>query len=346
MQKRQLGLQLHQDIRRIGSGLALQPRICHPLLQLVMAQVVRNRHLFDQGAAAAQFQRGFVDLHIQGHRRAGPPLLQGEVLHQCIGQHGDFETGHVDGGQALAGNCVDFAARLQSQSRRSNVDTQGDAATAQTLHRKCIVNLGGCRIVNRKRGDCRQRKAVIQRRRIQSREAGALGKILQGKTLPMELVGRIDGTGFLQQGQGRCLAGARSLDHRFVFGSVFIRLEQNFVELLTHGLRALTDQQFLRPQRNLRQQLLLLFDTGQRLGNHVGAGFAEAAFAGTAKVMRCLEQGEQHRCLLLNAGLGTEVVAGQFGKSKLRIGREFPGHFQFHLLAQGRTGRHENRRGG
>ena len=96
----------------------------------------------------------------------------------------------------------------------------------------------------------------------------------------------------------------------------------------------------------MREQLFFLFNPGQRLGNHIGAGFAEAAFTGTAKVMRRLEQGEQHRSLLLHAGLGTEVVAGQFDKPKLRIGREFPGHFQFHLAAQGGTGRHENRRGG
>ena len=311
-----------------------------------MAQVVGNRNLLNQAAAAAQFQRGFVDVHIQGHRRAGPPLLQGEVLHQRVGQHGDFETGHVDGGQALAGYGVDVAARLQSQSRRSNVDTQGDAASTQTLDRKCIVNFGGRRIVNRKRGDFRQRQVVGERRRMQSRKAGALGEILQGKTLPMKLVGRINGAGFLQQGQGRSLAGARSLNHRLVLGRILVRLEQDFVELITHRLRALTGQQFLRPQRNLRQQLLLLFDAGQRLGNHVGAGFAEAAFAGTAKVMRCIKQGEQHRSLLLQAGLGAEVIAGEFGKSKLRIGREFPGHFQFHLLAQGRAGRHKNGRCG
>ena len=307
-----------------------------------MAQVVRNRHLFDQAAAAAQFQRGFVDIHIQGHRWTCAPFLQGEVLHQRIGQHGDFETGHVDGGQALAGNCVDFAAGLQSQPRRGNVDTQCHAAAAQTLHRECIVNFGGCRIVNRKRGDLCEWQRVTQRRRIQGREASALGEILQGKALPMELVGRIDSARFLQQGQGRSLAGAGCLDHGFVFGGVLVGFEQDFVELVTHGLRALTGQQLLRPQPNLRQHLFLLFDTRQRLGNHVGAGFAEAAFAGTAKVMRCLKQSEQHRCLLLHGGLGTEVIAGQFGKSKLRIGREFPGHFQFHLLAQGQTVRHEN----
>ena len=162
----------------------------------------------------------------------------------------------------------------------------------------------------------------------------------------MELVGRIDSTGFLQQGQGRGLAGARGLNHRFVLRGVLVGLEQNFVELIPHGLRALTGQQLLCPQVNLRQKQFFLFNPGQRLGNHVGAGFTESAFAGTAKVMRRLKQGEQHRRLLLHGRLGAEVIAGEFGKSKLRIGCEFPGHFQFHLLAQGSTGGHENRRCG
>ena len=257
-----------------------------------MAQVVRNRHLFDQGAAATQLQRGFVDLHVQGHRWTRPAFLQGEVLHQRIGQHGDFETGHVDGGQALAGDGVDLAARLQGQARRGNVDTQGHAAAAQTPDRERIVNFGGRRIVDRKRGDLRQRQRVGERRHIQGREPGALGEIFEGKTLPMKLVGRIDSAGFLQQSQGRDLASARGLNHRFVLRRVLVGLEQNFVELIPHGLRALTGQQLLGPQVNLRQKQFFLFNPGQRLGDHVRTGFAKAAFAGTAKVMRRLKQGE------------------------------------------------------
>ena len=162
----------------------------------------------------------------------------------------------------------------------------------------------------------------------------------------MELVGRIDRTGFLQQRQRCGLAGARSFNHRFVFGGVFVGLEQDFVKLVPYRLRALAGQQLLRPQRNLRQQLLFLFDRGQRLGDHVGAGFAKAAFAGTAKVMRRLEQGKQHGGLLLHRGLGAEIVAGQVSKSKVLIGCEFPCHFQLYLMAQCSRRRHKNCRGG
>src|SRR3712207_8672834 len=54
--------------------------------------------------------------------------------------------------------------------------------------------------------------------------SGALGEVLQQEALPVELVGRGDGPGLLQQAERRLLRAARGLDHRLVFGRVLVRL--------------------------------------------------------------------------------------------------------------------------
>ena len=108
----------------------------------------------------------------------------------------------------------------------------------------------------------------------------------------MKLVGRVDGTCFLQQSERCSLCGARSFDHGFVFGRVLVGFEQDFVELRLNRCRAGALAQLGCPAFNLRLDLFFLFDACECLGNHFGRGFLEAAFASTAKVMRCLEQAQ------------------------------------------------------
>jgi rod shape determining protein RodA len=50
--------------------------------------------------------------------------------------------------------------------------------------------------------------------------------------------------------------------------------------------------------------------------------------------VRRLEQAEQHAGLLLQPGLGAEIVARQVGKAELLLGREFPGQVQVDLGGQ------------
>ena len=168
-------------------------------------------------------------------------------------------------------------------------------------------------------------------RRWQGRKTGALGEVVQQKALPVKLVGRGNRPGLLQQLQRRGLRLAAGLDHGFVFRGVFVRPEQNFVELLANGLRALAADQLGRPGIHLCLQLLFLLDRGQRLLQDFCRRFLKPPFARAAKVMRRTKQRHQHAGLLDQAGVGREVVLGNLGKAKLGLGGKFPGQVQLHL---------------
>ena len=115
----------------------------------------------------------------------------------------------------------------------------------------------------------------------------------------MELVRRINGATALQQIKWRGAGGARGVHHGLVFRGVFVGLEQNLVELLAHRLRANALAQLLRPLGDQGDCGLFLLDGHQRLGNHLGRGLTEKAFACAAKVVRRLKQADQHGRLLL-----------------------------------------------
>jgi hypothetical protein len=90
---------------------------------------------------------------------------------------------------------------------------------------------------------------------------------------------------------------------------------------------------FGHPGLDLQLHLLLLFDRGQGLRDHLGRRLAEAPLAGAPEIMRRLEQAEQGARLLLLRGGTAEIVARQVGKTELLLGRELPGQFQLDALA-------------
>jgi len=96
----------------------------------------------------------------------------------------------------------------------------------------------------------------------------------------------------------RQVGRARGFDHRLVFGGVLVGLEQDLVELLADGLRALALGQCLRPFGDLQLQQALLLDRGQRLLHDFGRRLLEAPLAGAAEVVRCLVQAQQGARLL------------------------------------------------
>ena len=150
----------------------------------------------------------------------------------------------------------------------------------------------------------------------------------------MKLVGRVDGAAAQQQIERRGFSIARGLHHGLVLGRVFIRLKKNFVQLLAHRLGALSVAQVLGPLGDLGGLLLFLFDGSQRLGHDLGGGFTKLALARAAKVVRRLKQAHQHGRLLLQAGFIAEIVARQFGKTKVALGGEFPGQVELYGLAE------------
>ena len=79
--------------------------------------------------------------------------------------------------------------------------------------------------------------------------------------------------------------------------------EADFAQLIADGLGALAAHQRLCPFLHLRQHALFLLDRGQCLLNDLGRRFFEMAFAGTAKVVRCLLQRQQGACLLHQRGV-------------------------------------------
>ena len=177
-------------------------------VELVVAQVGGDGHLFQLGFGAADLQRGFVQRHIQRHRGAGAPLGQGVGLHHVVGQHGDLVARHVHGGQAVARHVVHRAAGLQRQAGCGDVDAQHHGAAAQALQRQGVVDFRGLGVVDGVRLHVGQRQLVLDGWGLQRRETSAFGEILEQEALPVELVGRVDGTRTLQQVEWRGLGGA------------------------------------------------------------------------------------------------------------------------------------------
>ena len=162
----------------------------------------------------------------------------------------------------------------------------------------------------------------------------------------MELVGRFDGAGLLQQSQRRQVRGARGLDHGLVFGCVLVRAEQDLEKLLADRRRAAARGQLGRPVGNLLQDDLLLFDGGQRLLQDFSRRLLETPLARAAKVVRCLEQAKQGAGLLRQRGVGAEIVARQVGKAEFALGGELPGQLQLDGLRHGGGLGHEFGRSG
>ena len=92
----------------------------------------------------------------------------------------------------------------------------------------------------------------------------------------------------------------------------------------------------------MRQQQLFLLNGRQGLGNDLGPGLAEAAFAGTAEIVGRIKKGEEHRRLLLQCGLRAEVIARQIGKAEFLVGCKFPGHVQLDRATQIGSGSHKS----
>ena len=311
-----------------------------------MAQVVGNRHPLQLGLAAGDLQRVLVEGDVERDRRAIPPLHQGVGLHHLVGQHGDLVAGHVHRGQAGAAQHVHRAAGLHGQAGRGDVNTHGHGAGAQALHAQGVVNFGSLRIVNREGLHGSHRQLVRNGRCGNCGKAGALGEVLQQKALPVEQVGRGNRTGLLQQLQRRNMGGAAGFDYGFVFGGVFVRLEQDLVQLVLDGLRAGACRQLLSPLVDLLSNQALLLNGGQRLRNDVGGRLLEAALAGAAEIVRRVKQLEQHAGLLGLAGLGREIVFGEIGKAKLFVGGKFVGHVQLDACGLRLGGGHKISRGG
>ncbi|MCY1370479.1 hypothetical protein D9M69_575710 [compost metagenome] len=116
-----------------GRRLTGQPVFGDDRVELVVAQVVRDRHAFQRGAAVLDLQRGLVKADVERHGGAVAPGHQGVGLHHLVGQHGDLVARHVDGGQAVARDLVDGTLGCDGQTGCCDVDAQRDGAAAQSL---------------------------------------------------------------------------------------------------------------------------------------------------------------------------------------------------------------------
>ena len=263
----------------------LQPRSGDDRIELIVAQVVRNRHALQLGLAALDLHRGLIKRDVQRHCRAVASLHQRVGLHHIVRQHRDLVAGHINRGQARAAQLVDRAAGQHGQAGRSDVDADGYRTSAKPLHRQRVVDFRGLRIVNREGLHCRYGKLIGNRGGGDGWEARALGKVLQQEAFPVELVRRSNRTCFLQQVQRRQMGRARGFNDGLVFWRVLVGLEQDFVQLEADGFRAFPSNEFVCPLRDLRDDLLFLLDGDQCLRNDVGGRLFEAAFAGAAKVV-------------------------------------------------------------
>ena len=267
-----------------------------------MAQVGDDGHALGECAGTGEGQCGLVHRHVQRQGRAVAPLLQRVGLHHLVGKHGDLVAGHVHRGEAVAGDLVDGAVGCNGQGGRGNVDAQRDRAGAEPLDGQGIVNLGGGRVVHRERSHAGQRQLVSDGWSLQRRETRAPRKVLEQKALPVKLVRIGNGPHGLEHDQRCGMRLLGRLDHGFVFRRVFVGLEQDFVQLVPNGLRALACCQLSHPGVDLRQHGLFFLDSGQRLLHLLLGCLFEATLARTAEVVRRIEKRQQHGRLLLQRG--------------------------------------------
>ena len=137
----------------------------------------------------------------------------------------------------------------------------------------------------------------------------------------------------LQQVQRRQARGLAGLHHGFVFGRVFVRLEQDFVQLILNGLRRAALRQGIGPFINLRLNARFFLDSGQRLLYHFGRRLFEAAFdaTGTPEIMWRLKQSQQGSGLLHQGGGILKIILGDVLKRKFVLGRKLPQQLHIHL---------------
>ena len=152
----------------------------------------------------------------------------------------------------------------------------------------------------------------------------------------MELVGRIDGTGALQQLQRGQFGIARGLHHGLVLGAVLVRLEQDAVELLAHRLRAAAGHQLGGPGIDLQLDLALFLDRQQRLLHDFFRRLPEAALGatGATEIMRRVENRQQRGSLLHGGSRVLEIVAGDLAEAEFVFGGEFPQQLHVDIGAQ------------
>ena len=189
------------------------------------------------------------------------------------------------------------------------------------------------RVVNREGLYRRQRQIVHDGWRLQNRKARAFGEQIEQETLPMEIPGRCDGPGVLQQVQRRSLAGLAGLDHSLVLGGVFVRPKQDFVQLLANWNGASARHQFCRPRLDLGLNLFLFLDGQQCLLHDLGGRFAKTPFTSATEVMWGFMQTQQCSHLLHRTGR-VEIVLRQIGETKLFLGCKFVGQLQLDALAE------------
>ncbi len=192
-----------QPRQLFGVGVALRGRVGRQGflgdqgVELIVAQIAGHAHLLHAGFEFGSLEV-VADGAVQRQRGAIAAGLQGEGLHQGVGQHGDLVARHIHGGQAVARELLPVGIARQRQRRGGDMNAQPHPAIVQPLQRKRIVDLGGGRVVDAERRSGGQRQRVVERRHRQRREGRALGKAFQQKALHVKRPRRGDGPGVAQ----------------------------------------------------------------------------------------------------------------------------------------------------
>jgi hypothetical protein len=166
----------------------LQPLGGDDCVELVMAQIGTDGHPLQPGFGGGDGQRGFVERDVKRHSRAVLPFHECVFLHHLVGQHGDLVARHVHRGQARPPKQVDGAARLMARPGAA----MWMPSSTVPLPRPCTDSASSISVV----AESSMENAWAPDRGNSSvmsgasslAKPGALGKILQQETPPVELV--------------------------------------------------------------------------------------------------------------------------------------------------------------
>ena len=222
-----------QDFQFLAEGEIGQPfgksLLIEQGLNIVMTQIGHDRHDFDGRIVPANFEFR-RNRQVQGKRRTIAPGRQREAVHRLIGQHGDLVSRHIHGRQPGARHFVKQRTGCNTQSGRCNMYADTPANTRQFLQGKCIVDLGGRRVVNRKGLHIGMRQVRRRNRQIHGRKIDPAREMLEQKALKMKVMRRTDAAALFQQMRRRKPGFVTGRFQRLGFRAIAIGLVEQLIE--------------------------------------------------------------------------------------------------------------------
>ncbi len=296
-------------------------------------QVGGHRHALD-ARFLAHGHAVVRDIHVQRQRRAVGTGQQRECADHLLGQHRDLAPRHVDGGQAVAGDRVQRVARHDAQRGRRDVDADARMSVRQLGDRKCVIDLRGRRVVDRKGAD-RGHRQVGQRRQFAPGGIGQpLGERAHEKLVEMVIVRRGNRPAGREQRHRTRLLRIAGRGQRLPLQRVLVGLVQQHRQPGAQRVGQLSGRQIRHPGRHLLAFAPLAFDRRQRRFQRLGRRLAVTTLAALVEIHRRPGERERDSGTFHRRRRVADIVGREFGETEFVVTADFPQEIDIHRLGK------------